>query len=183
MPTTYINFHGPINQHTTQNLMSAISQRLMSGFDDFHILISTDGGDVASGLTLYNFLRAVAAPVTMHNVGALDSIGTAVFLAAETRLACPHSAFTFRSIGIELKDTRINERRARELLDSLLADQDRIVDIIVERTKIGRSKARQLLRDAKPRESNSAREVGMVHHIVAPAIRAGADIVSLVFKA
>jgi hypothetical protein len=28
MPTTYINFHAPVNQHTTQNLMTVVAQKL-----------------------------------------------------------------------------------------------------------------------------------------------------------
>lgn len=69
MPTTYINFHALINQHTTQNLMAAIAQKLMAGTDHFYIMLSTPGGEVASGLTLYNFLRALPVQVTMHNIG------------------------------------------------------------------------------------------------------------------
>ena len=68
MPTTYINFHAPINQLTTQNLMTAISQKMAAGTTDFYILLSTPGGDVASGITVYNFLRGLPHPVTMHNV-------------------------------------------------------------------------------------------------------------------
>jgi ATP-dependent protease ClpP protease subunit len=83
MPTTYINFHAQINAHTTQNLMAAIAQKLMAGTDHFYIMLSTPGGEVASGLTLYNFLRAIPARITMHNVGNVDSIGKCNFPRSE----------------------------------------------------------------------------------------------------
>jgi ATP-dependent protease ClpP protease subunit len=73
MPTTHINFHAPINPHTTQNFMTAISQKLMAGADHFYVLLSTPGDDVQSGLTVYNFLRALPARVTMHNIGNVES--------------------------------------------------------------------------------------------------------------
>jgi hypothetical protein len=56
MSTTYINFHAPINQFTTQNLMTAISQKMALGTTDFYILFSTPGGEVPSGITVYNFI-------------------------------------------------------------------------------------------------------------------------------
>ena len=88
MPTTYINFHAPITQLTCQNLMTVIAQKLTAGTDQFCMLLSTPGGEVQSGITLYNFLRAIPAPVTMHNVGNVHSIGNAIFLAADERYAC-----------------------------------------------------------------------------------------------
>jgi ATP-dependent protease ClpP protease subunit len=91
MPKAYINFHAGINQFTAQNFMTVIGQKMAAGIDDFYILFSTPGGEVPSGMTVYNFLRAIPATVTMHNIGNVDSIGNAIFLAANTRLACPHS--------------------------------------------------------------------------------------------
>ena len=43
MPTTYINFHAPVNPHTTQNLMTVIAQKLATGTDHFYIMLSTPG--------------------------------------------------------------------------------------------------------------------------------------------
>ena len=54
MPTTYINFHAAINPNTVQNLMSAISQKLNVGTAHFYILLSTPGGTVPSGMTVYS---------------------------------------------------------------------------------------------------------------------------------
>jgi ATP-dependent protease ClpP protease subunit len=62
MQTTYINFHAGINPNTAQNLMTAISQRLNAGTTHFYILLSTPGGAVQSGMTVYNFLRGIPAP-------------------------------------------------------------------------------------------------------------------------
>ena len=56
MPTTYINFHAAINPNTVQNLMSAISQKLNVGTAHFYILLSTPGGTVPSGMTVYMLL-------------------------------------------------------------------------------------------------------------------------------
>lgn len=182
MPTTYINFHAPINQHTTQNLMAVVGQKLMQGTTDFYIMLSTPGGEVASGLTLYNFLRAIPANLTMHNTGNVDSIGNAIFLAADVRLACAHSTFMFHGVGFDVKNLRVEEKNARELLHGILADQNRIANIIVQRTNINRSRSRQLFREAKTKDANVALTAGIIGQVADPTIPAGADIVSLVFN-
>src|SRR5258708_37792103 len=109
-----------------------------------------------SGLTLYNFLRALPVPFTMHNVGNVDSIGNAIFLAANTRYACAHSTFMFHGVGVQIQNLTLEEKRARESLDSLLADQVRIADIIVQRTNITRRSSRQLCREARTKHANEA---------------------------
>lgn len=182
MTTTYINFHAYINPHTTQNLMTAISQKLMAGTTDFYILFSTPGGEVASGMTAYNFLRSIPATVTMHNIGNVDSIGNAIFLSANTRRACAHSTFMFHGVGFDVKNLRIEEKNARELLHGILADQGRIADIIVERTNIKRNSSRKLFREARTKNAVEALAANIVGEIGDPAIPAGADIISFVFS-
>lgn len=181
MPTTYINFHAPISTFTCQNLMAAMSQKLVAGTDDFYVLLSTPGGEVQSGITLYNFLRGIPATITMHNMGNVDSIGNAIFLAADTRRACAHSTFMFHGVGFDVQSVRIEEKNAREILNSILADQTRIADIIVARTNINTSRARQLFREARTKDAQAALTAGIVHQISDVAIPQGADIVSFAF--
>ena len=181
MPTTFINFHAGINPYTTQNLMAGIAQKLMQGTDHFYIMLSTPGGEVASGLTLYNFLRAIPAQISMHNTGNVDSIGNAIFLAADQRFACAHSTFMFHGVGFDVKNMRVEEKNARELLHGILADQNRIADIIVERTNIQRNRSRQLFREAKTKDASAALAAGIVLAINDPTIPAGSDILSFVF--
>jgi ATP-dependent Clp protease protease subunit len=126
MPTTYINFHAGITQSTVQNLMTVIAQKLAAGTTAFYILLSTPGGQVQSGMTVYNFLRSIPAQITMHNTGNVDSIGNAIFLAANTRYACQHSTFMFHGVGIQVQNLTLKEQRAREILHSILADVARV---------------------------------------------------------
>ena len=184
MPTTYINFHANVNPYTAQNLMTVIGQKLTAGTDHFYILLSTPGGEVASGMTVYNFLRAIPARVTMHNIGNVDSIGNAIFLAAEAtdRFACAHSSFMFHGVGMDVKNLRLEEKNARECLHGILADQIRIADIIVARTLINKSRSRQLFREARTKNADAALDGGIIHAIQDVSIPTGADIVSFVFQ-
>jgi ATP-dependent protease ClpP protease subunit len=182
MPTTYINFHAQINLQTTQNLMAAISQKLMQGTDAFYFLFSTPGGAVMSGMTLYNFLRAIPAAITMHNVGNVDSIGNAIFVAADAtnRFAAAHSTFMFHGVGVDIQNARLEEKNAREVVHSILADQKRIADILVDRTGFGAGQARKLFREARTKDAVQAKSSGLIADIRDAQIPAGADIISLV---
>ncbi len=181
MPTTYINFHALINVQTVQNVMAAISQKLMTGVNDFYFLFSTPGA-VMSGLTLHNFLRAIPATVTMHNTGNVDSIGNAIFLAAEAnrRFACPHSTFMFHGVGRDVQNLRLEEKNTREIMDSIIADQARIADILVQRTNLSSKKARQLFREATTKNAVEAQSAGLITDIRDAQIPVGADVLSLV---
>ena len=117
----------------------------------------------------------------MHNIGNVDSIGNAIFLAADDRIACAHSTFMFHGVGFDVQNLRIEEKNARELLHHLLADQLRIADIIIDRTNITRGRSRQLFREARTKNAADALATGIVHRIADVAIPVGADVVSFVF--
>lgn len=181
MPTTYVNFHAAITKHTSQNLMTALAQKMAAGTDHFYFLLSTPGGEVQSGLTVYNFLRAIPVRITMHNIGNVDSIGNAIFLAADERYACAHSTFMFHGVGFDVVNLRVEEKNARELLHGILADQVRIADIIVQRTGINRNHSRKLFREARTKDASNALGTGIIQRITDPNIPAGADLMSFVF--
>jgi ATP-dependent Clp protease, protease subunit len=182
LPTTYINFHAGISPQTTQNLMTVVAQKLMAGTTEFYILLSTPGGEVPSGMTVYNFLRSIPAQVTMHNVGNVDSIGNAIFLAADRRIACPHSTFMFHGVGFDVKNLRVEEKNARELLRGILADHTRIASVISDRTNMPMNRARKLFREATTKNADDALAAGIVQQIGMPIIPTGADIISFVFS-
>ena len=64
-----------------------------------YLLLSSEVGSVMHGINLYNVLRALPVKLVTHNVGNVDSIGNAIFLAGEERYACQHSTFMFHGVG------------------------------------------------------------------------------------
>jgi len=162
--------------------MAAIAQRLAQGTTDFYFLLSTPGGQVASGMTLYNFLHGIPATVTMHNIGNVDSIGNAIFVAADAanRYACAHSTFMFHGVGLDIQNVRLEEKNAREVVHTILADQTRIADVLVARTGLTKNQARQLFREARTKDAMHAKSAGIIADIRDVQIPAGADVVSLV---
>jgi ATP-dependent protease ClpP protease subunit len=76
-----------------------------------HLLLSTPGGGAMHGITLYNTLRGFPFELITHNVGCVNSIGNAVFLAGGKRYACPRSTFMFHGVGFDVTGTiRLEEK-------------------------------------------------------------------------
>ena len=178
----YVVFTAEIVPRTIETLIQALSNLAQKRVPEVYMAFSTPGGRVAQGITLYNFLRGVPFNLIIHNIGNVDSIGNAVFLAADTRYACAHSTFMFHGVGFDQPAARYEEKRLREMLDGIKADQRRIGDIIAERTNIGQDEAEGLFRESQTNTAEFARERGIIHEIREFELPDGAPVISFVFQ-
>lgn len=175
----YVVFHAGIDGNTSQQLISTCTQLVNNGYEELYILISTPGGNVMSGMTIYNVLRGLPCKIIMHNVGNIDSIGNAIFLAGEERYASKHSTFMFHGVGIPVNAV-LEEKGVRETLDAVLSNQKRIGDIVRERTRINEDEVRELFREARTKDADPALSAGIIMEIAEVSVPKGAPIVSLV---
>jgi ATP-dependent protease ClpP protease subunit len=180
---TYVSFSAEINASTTESLLAVMAQLVNNRVEDVHLLMSTPGGNVMNGMNLYNVLRALPLKLTTHNVGDVDSIGNAVFLAGGTRYACPHSTFMFHGVGLDTgPGSRLEEKNLREALDGVLANQKRIASVMSERSNITTEVAETLFGTAQTKDATYAASCGIIHEIRDVQIPPGAPVVTLVFQ-
>lgn len=117
-------------------------------------------------------------PVTIVN-----SIGNPIFLAGDTRYACPHSTFMFHGVGFNAPpNMRFEEKFLRERLDGIDADQKKIAAIIESRTKLTGAVLEELFLEARTKDAEWALDVGIVHEIRDVNIPTGQPIQALVFQ-
>ncbi len=179
----YVSFSAEINPNTTESLIAVMSNCVNQRVSEVYLMLSTPGGSVMNGVNLYNLLRAMPFRLTTHNVGNVDSIGNAVFLAGETRYACPHSTFMFHGVGFDIgQGGRLEEKILRERLASILSDQNRIGSTIEERTSLTKRQIKSLFREAQTKSATFAAGCGIVHEIRDVQIPPGSTVVSLVFQ-
>jgi ATP-dependent Clp protease protease subunit len=178
----YVSFSAEINVNTTESLLATMANCANQRVPEVYLMMSTPGGVVMNGMNLYNTLRGMPFALTTHNVGNVDSIGNAVFLAGERRYACPHSTFMFHGVGFDIQNTRFEERKCRETLASILAEHKRIGTVMRERTNLQERAIRSLFREAQTKDAAFAAGCGIVHEIRDVQIPAGAPVISLVFK-
>jgi ATP-dependent protease ClpP protease subunit len=147
------------------------------------LLFSTPGGTVMHGMNLYNVLKGMPFELSIHNVGNVDSIGNAIFLAGKKRYATKHATFMFHGVGFGAnQNDRFEEKNLRERLDGLMSDQRRIGNIISENTKLSDTEVADLFREAQTKDAGYAIDKGIIHEVRDVQVPMGCPVLSLVFK-
>jgi ATP-dependent protease ClpP protease subunit len=184
LSTVYVSFSAEIDAKTTESLIATMANCANEGAEEVQLLISSPGGSVMYGITLYNTLRAMPFHLITHNVGNVDSIGNAVFLAGEQRFASPHSTFMFHGVGFDQIPgaPRLDEKYLGELTGGLLADQSRIAAVMEERTNLDAAQIEPLFREAQTKDATYAVGVGIVDEVKDVEIPPGAPVIALVFQ-
>lgn len=182
-PLIYVSFSAEINPSTAESLISIMANCANSNTQTVYLLISTPGGQVMNGINLYNTLKGMPFEFITHNLGNVDSIGNAVFLAGSKRYATTNSTFMFHGVGYNtVPNQRLEEKLVRERLDGILSDQKRIGDIITQNTQLTETETADLFREAQTKDVNFAIDKGIIHDIRDVQIPTGCPIISLVFK-
>lgn len=181
--TVYISFSAEITPHTCESLISVMSTVVNQKVPRIYLLISTPGGSVMHGMNLYNFMRGLPCELVVHNVGNVDSIGNAIFLAGAKRYCCPHSTFMFHGVGFDLPpNLRMEEKFLRERLDAIVSDQLRIGSVLEERTSLQAEQIKSLFLEAQTKDSAYAVGCGIVDEVRDVQIPQGGPVLSLVFQ-
>lgn len=179
----YVSFSAEINPSTGESLIATMANLANQGAQQVTLAISTPGGGVPKGLTIYNTLRAMPFELITHNVGNVDSIGNAIFLAGDKRYACPHSTFMFHGVSAHPGDGAMLDRRGlEERSEAVRADEKRIGSIIKERTTLSGRDVEALFEHAQTKDAAYAAGAGIVHEIKDIAFAPGIPIISLVFE-
>jgi ATP-dependent protease ClpP protease subunit len=127
-------------------------------------------------------LKSLPIKTTMHNIGNVDSIGNAIFLAGQERIACPHASFMFHGVGFNAQTERFEERQLREKLDGILAEQTKIGSIIADQTSLKSEEIKGLFREASTKNAQFALDNGIVQSISDVIIPPGVPMIQLVFN-
>lgn len=183
LPMLYVIFSADINPSTAESLTSVMSEAANQKTKQVYLALSTPGGQVMGGMNLYNILRGMPFDLTVHNVGSVDSIGNAVFLAGKTRYAVSNSTFMFHGVGFETPGkVRFEEQSVRNHLESILADQKRIGEVISDRSKLKSNEVAELFLGQQTKDASWAVEKGIIHEIRDFQIPPGNPVISLVFQ-
>jgi ATP-dependent protease ClpP protease subunit len=130
MNEIYINFNLGISPESTQVFFKIIQEQLSKGMQKLHLLISSPGGGVDSGIAIYNFLKGLPIEVNTHNYGSCDSIAALVFCAGKNRYTVNNSRFLIHGIGITIQNQRFNESQLKETMESIKNQRETISKII-----------------------------------------------------
>ncbi len=178
--TLYIKWFAPVNDATTQNLMSVLDNAYSSGIEHVVLLISSPGGSVYHGLSAHNYLKGLPIEITTHNFGSCDSIGVVVFCAGSKRFSVPHARFLLHGVQMQFgQGGSLEETQLEERLKGLRSDMGNIAGVIA--TAVGKSEedVHETMRQRTVLSADEAVAFGLVHEIKEALIPPGARLVSI----
>lgn len=178
---TYIRFMAPVIPETAQRLFQIIDAKMQQGIKVIHLLISSPGGSVFHGLSLYNYLKGIPIEVRTYNFGSVDSIGVIMFCAGTQRFSVPHARFLMHGVKMNLNgggQISLDEKQLEEHLKSLKIDQLNIAKVISDTVK--NKSVEGVEADMNNRTTLNPEEgvaYGLVHEIKSELVPQGADLV------
>jgi ATP-dependent Clp protease protease subunit len=131
-----------ISGEITQNLANCVISQLLeltaeSEEDPIYVYINTDGGDVTSGLAIYDIMRITPCPVITIVIGACHSAGLFILQGGDRRGATPHSSFFYHEpVSFYSVNTEHATIAHAEPYQKLRLDID---DILQKRSKISKT--------------------------------------------
>lgn len=137
--TIYINFFDGIDPVKVNKFIHFTVEAINHyNPSEIYFFISSNGGDVDSGFTLYNFLVSLQSKltITMHNIGTVDSIANVIFLGGQKRYAAPNSSFLYHGIVMNFNAGGYGRTILKENLSRLDGMENRMAETISENSKL-----------------------------------------------
>ena len=135
MNELYIRFMAPVIPETTDQLVRVLDKAIQSKIERINLMLSSPGGSVFHGLSLFNFLKGMPIEVNTYNFGSVDSIGVIIFCAGQKRFSVPHARFLIHGVRFNAKGgVSFDEMQLQEHLKSVKIDQENIARVIADTT-------------------------------------------------
>jgi ATP-dependent protease ClpP protease subunit len=129
----FITFLCDISQNSVNVLIRSVNEIAAKGITSVTINLSSMGGDLSPAFSAYHFLRSANIKLTTYNTGNVESSAVLLYLAADTRIATPHSRFLLHPFHWTFTG-RVFLPNIKEAVASLEFDSRRYSDIFNERT-------------------------------------------------
>ncbi|MFI0472962.1 head maturation protease, ClpP-related [Halomonas sp. HMF6819] len=117
-----------VSERPARDFIAAVDA--LGDLDDIDLEINTPGGDVASGVRIFNYLKNHPAKVHVRVTGQAASIGVAIMLAGDTRtMGVGTTIMTHRASSLMVGF--FNAQEMRDTADNLSKFDDALVDLMV----------------------------------------------------
>lgn len=133
-----LDFTNDVNYLTAQYAINRLAQWRAQSKAPITVRMLTPGGEVISGLALFDYIRSLVAEgieVTTHAIGMAASMGTILLQAGSKRLVSPSAWLMVHEVSSELGG------KLSEMIDGAKWNkrvQDRLLDILSERAKVSK---------------------------------------------
>ncbi len=102
MKEAYIRFFAPVIPQTADLLFKIFDSLILKKYQKVHLMISSPGGSVFHGISIYNYLKGAPIEVETYNFGSVDSIGVIIYCSGRRRYSVPHSRFLIHGVKFNI---------------------------------------------------------------------------------
>ena len=181
MSEHYLYFSAGVDQRIQNDFVAYLVGLQIAGATKLTIALSSPGGNVVAGVTIYNTLISMPYEIETHNIGNSDSIATVIFLAGKKRFANPTATFMFHGVGFDGNAAeRLEEKNLLEKLDVVKSEHKRIASLIEAGSKIKAADCVKLLENQSTRDAVWAEAVGLIGGIKVFSVPQGANVKYLI---
>lgn len=180
MKESYIRFMAPIIPQTIDTLLKIIDQKIHQKYERIHLMISSPGGSVFHGLSVYNFLKGAPIEVFSYNFGSVDSIGVVIYCAGAKRFSVPHARFLIHGVKMNFQgQVSFDEFQIHEHLKSVRIDQKNIARVIADTSGKRTDDIEKDMHDRRTLSPTEAKDYGLVHDIKSELFPLNAEFISI----
>ncbi|MCM1330692.1 MAG: ATP-dependent Clp protease proteolytic subunit, partial [Ruminococcus sp.] len=124
-----------VNAVSADNLIKQLMYLDSSNLGEITLYINSPGGEVMSGLAVYDYIKIMKSPLKTVCIGDASSMGAILFLAGEKREMLPHSRILIHDPAYGHLD--VSGKKPHEIqrgVDSLNKVRETLAEIISEKT-------------------------------------------------
>jgi ATP-dependent protease ClpP protease subunit len=177
MKEAYIRFMAPVDPRTTDLLFQIIDNKFREKVERIHLMLSSPGGMVFHGISIYNFLRGAPIEIFTYNFGQVDSIGVVIFCAGRKRFSVPHARFLIHGVQVNFMGNQaLAEKDLEERLKGLQIDYKNIARVIADTTQRPADKVLDDMNNRTTLNPQEAKDYGLVHEIKSELFPLDADL-------
>jgi ATP-dependent Clp protease protease subunit len=133
---------------------------------EVRIDINSVGGSVYEGLAIFDILRTSGRDIHTNIIGGCHSIAVIILLAAplKNRSSNPNSRSLIHRVRIDPGEAKTGPELS-EYVESVLREEERIIQIYTERTKLNNVQARKLIETEKTHTAQDLLKLGFISKI------------------
>lgn len=157
---------GEINAETANELIKKLMYIDKNDLGEVTIYINSPGGEVMSGLAVYDYIKIMKSPVRTVCIGDTASMAAIIFLAGEKREMLPHSRILIHDPSYGHLD--ISGKKPHEIqrgVDSLNKVRETLAEIISEKTGKSLDKIYEITAEDHYFTADEAIEFGIANNI------------------
>ena len=128
-------FTSDVNTHTADELIEALMALDSESDEEITLYINSHGGEVSSGLAVYDLISTMRSPVRTVVIGMAASMGAILFLAGKERVVMEHSLIMLHDPSYGTGD--IGGKKPHEIqkqVDKLMETREELATIIASVT-------------------------------------------------